>query len=376
MNEEMELEALKEQMSETQIRDMAEIVAAEVRRREELKSNMAKPSGARPVNKSGVKNSRLGQGLPAEAVGEMYQDLNQRLVEIRQRKLQEKTAELESIRRSVVPAHVRRSRPSLALRLPNFGLSLMPPKKLAVLVAVVALGGLKVALSYNSPGEEGGSAPLGMLSLPAGGFGDGSAQEAVVNVNAGKAENQVSEKPRGEGSVQPLLVRASGQGNGQWSDSEKQVLLELDARRVELEKRREGLDRREAEIRNQSLALADRLGELKTLTMRLNQVRQERNVQYDSRMEQLANVYGSMAPNEAAPLIGRLDDQTALAILKKLPTKRMGQILSTMDADRAVRLTKSLTDGSQMNSNSIAGSQISSANSEGDSSLSSNHSSN
>ena len=44
----------------------------------------------------------------------------------------------------------------------------------------------------------------------------------------------------------------------------------------------------------------------------------------------------SMAPNEAAPLIAKLDEKTALALLKKLPSKRMGQVLSAMDPDKAV----------------------------------------
>ena len=350
MTEEMELESLKETMSESQIRDMAEIVAAEVRRREELKGSMLKPSGARPVDKSGVRNSRLGQGLPAEAVGEMYQDLNKRLAGIRQRKIEEKTAQLESLRRSVgTGASAARPKSELTGRLRSIKLPTISSKQFLVLFAVLTLGGLKIAVHTSADHKpEGNNAPLGMLGMPEGGNSEISPAESIQQRTANTAPSS------SVGEIAPIAPKA----NGQWSESEKQVLLELDARRVELEKRREGLDRREAEIRSQSLALADRLGELKSLTMRLNQVRQERNVQYDSRMEQLANVYGSMAPNEAAPLIGRLDDQTALAILKKLPTKRMGQILSTMDADRAVRLTKSLTDGSQIGSNSLGSSQI------------------
>ncbi|MCB0358142.1 MAG: hypothetical protein KDD44_00845 [Bdellovibrionales bacterium] len=132
------------------------------------------------------------------------------------------------------------------------------------------------------------------------------------------------------------------------SESERQLLTDLDARRVELEKRRENLERREQEVAAQESELVARLTELRTLTRTLQENRKQLNHRYEARMEQLANVYGSMAPSEAAPLIAKLDDTIALALLQRMPGKRMGQILSLMEQQRAIELTKMITERGQL----------------------------
>lgn len=303
-----------------------------------------RPTGVRPAAKSGVRSSGLNQGLSGAALGEMYGDLQQRITELRKRKLDQKAAEIESLRRAAPPALRRssavRGRSGAA---PRFSAGTV--KSMLLFGAILALGAAKISLGAKSA-EQSAASPstgsrLGMLALP----------------NTGPAENEqnglIPKLPEPalpsinapvEAKQQPALMAAVDRRPGNWSESEKQLLLELDTRRVELEKRREGLDQREAELRNQAQALADRLAELKSLTARLGQVRKEKSQQYDARMEQLANVYASMAPNEAAPLIGKLDEETALSLLKKMPSKRMGQILSGMEPDRAVRLTKILSE--------------------------------
>lgn len=132
--------------------------------------------------------------------------------------------------------------------------------------------------------------------------------------------------------------------SGSWTETDKQILSELDARRVELEKRREELEKKEQMLGLQAETLASRLAELRGLTSKLKEFRKQKDSLYEARLEQLANVYGSMAPNEAAPLIAKLEDDIGLSLLERMPGKRMGQILSMMPSERAIELTKSLTD--------------------------------
>jgi len=127
------------------------------------------------------------------------------------------------------------------------------------------------------------------------------------------------------------------------SAGEQQVLLQLDSRRVELEQKKEMLDRREEEIEHQATALSERLAELRSLTAKLEQVRVENDKRQDARLEQLAAVYGSMPPKDAAPLIGKLDTDIAIPLLERLPGKKIGQILSMMRPDRAIELTQLLS---------------------------------
>jgi flagellar motility protein MotE (MotC chaperone) len=50
-----------------------------------------------------------------------------------------------------------------------------------------------------------------------------------------------------------------------------------------------------------------------------------------------------MNPPEAAHLLEQLDVQVALSLIERMPEKRIGQILSLMNAQRALELTNLLS---------------------------------
>ena len=60
----------------------------------------------------------------------------------------------------------------------------------------------------------------------------------------------------------------------------------------------------------------------------------------------VTKIYESMKAEEAAPILDRLDDATAKAILARMKEKQIGAILAAMNRDRAVALTKALAGGS------------------------------
>jgi len=61
----------------------------------------------------------------------------------------------------------------------------------------------------------------------------------------------------------------------------------------------------------------------------------------------ITKIYESMMKaEEAAPILDRLDDATATAILGRMKQKQIGAILAAMNRDRAVALTKALAGGS------------------------------
>lgn len=128
-----------------------------------------------------------------------------------------------------------------------------------------------------------------------------------------------------------------------WTKEEAKILTALDARRVELEERGSRLEKREDEFVAKERELAIRLTELKELSERLKLEREKGDKQRNTQLDQLANVYGSMNPPEAAHLLEQLDIQVALSLVERMPEKRMGQILSLMNAQRALELTNLLT---------------------------------
>lgn len=302
--EEDDLSELKKKMNPQQIRQVAEIVEAEVKRREKMKSQ---------------NNSNQSQ------LAEMYDEIDEKMRQHRLQKGEGKSSRTNS-RGSFLSRGINLSK----LNLPRFNLK-QSTKNIALLAAVVIFASLKI---FTIGSEDKNQASNKSLIVE-----DQQNNAAPTTLTEKKSENlipQVSSKA-GQSRARldnPLIATNSG---------EQQLLLELDARRTELEKKAQNLEEKETEIKSQSQALAEKLAELKTLTSKIQQVRIEKDNQYEARLEQLSQVYGSIAPNEAAPMIAKLEEETALALLKRMPSKRMGQILSQMDSQRAVDLTKALT---------------------------------
>jgi flagellar motility protein MotE (MotC chaperone) len=143
-----------------------------------------------------------------------------------------------------------------------------------------------------------------------------------------------------QASIAPAPVVHSGP---QWSKEEVKVLTSLDHRRAELEDRSARVEQREMELNARDRDLAGRLTELRELTERLKIEREKGEKQRSGQMEQLANVYGSMNPPEAAHLLEQLDIQVSLSLIERMPEKRIGQILALMNAQRALDLTNLLS---------------------------------
>ncbi len=128
-----------------------------------------------------------------------------------------------------------------------------------------------------------------------------------------------------------------------WTKEEAQLLKALDARRVELDERSSRIDKREEAFTARERELAVRLTELKDLSERLKLEREKGDKQKNVQLDQLANVYGSMNPPEAAQLLQQLDIQVCLSLIERLPEKRMAQILALMNPERALELTNLLS---------------------------------
>ncbi|MFM1847859.1 MAG: hypothetical protein RL417_1333 [Pseudomonadota bacterium] len=159
-----------------------------------------------------------------------------------------------------------------------------------------------------------------------------SAMEAVGFATAAPAEAAIGAAP----AAQRLPTEA-------FSREEIKVLTALDARRAELEERSKKIETRNEELDRRDREFVSRVSELRDLTAKLGAERDRDQRKRNGQLEQLANVYGSMNPNEAAQLIEQLDVTIALGLIEKMPEKRIGQILATMKPEKALALTKLLS---------------------------------
>lgn len=145
-----------------------------------------------------------------------------------------------------------------------------------------------------------------------------------------------------QATLQPQAVAPARFGK-----EEVKVLTSLDSRRAELTERSKALDEREKQLSIRDREFAVRVAQLKELTDQLKNDREKSDKKRSAQIEQLANVYGSMSPQEAAQLMEQLDVQIALSLIERMPEKKIGQILALMSKERALTLTKMLSGKAQ-----------------------------
>ncbi len=310
---------LRDSMSEQQRSEMAEIIGNELKRRESLKYT----SGA----KSNVKASGLSGGLGAADLKDLYESTDKNIQQLRVKALENKVKEAkkDASRFGVVPSKRAMSSTRAPLNYENY-ISKLPVVLFGL--GIIAFAGLKSIKTVN-----GAPQPVSQLQSE-----NTSSRASLGEVAKPEAFKEIDSTSRVANTGAELSVKVPT------TEAEKAVLLQLDQRRVELERRRIVLDQKEKELIVQAKLVTEKITELKSLTNKLAALRTEKNSKFEARLDQLASVYGAMAPNDASGLIARLDEEVALSLLERMPEKRMAQILGVMEQSRAIELTKSLTN--------------------------------
>ena len=145
-----------------------------------------------------------------------------------------------------------------------------------------------------------------------------------------------------QASLKPAVINQQP-----FSKEEVKVLTALDSRRAELAERGKQLEERARQLDQRDREFAVRVAQLKDLTDQLKTERAKNDKKRSAQIEQLANVYGSMSPQEASQLMEQLDVQIALSLIERMPEKKIGQILALMSKERALTLTKMLSGKAQ-----------------------------
>ena len=300
------LEQIKSKMTQKQRADMADLINNEIKRR--TTDTKSSSRDIKFTSKSKVGTSGLSGSLGSDEVGQMYADSDAEIRQLRLKKIEE---QINSIKGKKGKAY----RGGAISSLQKIRSGQLFSRNVLFMYAIAIIGGVKILFS------------TGLVDASVPDVQDNNKKQAMTAAM--------------QAATQPQLPAELA--------NDKDLLTSLDARRVELEERREALNKREADLAAQAQTINEKLAELKSLTAKLNGYRSEKDQKHESRLEQLAEVYGSMAPNQAAPLIAKLDDTNALALLQRMTGKRLGQILSVMESDRAIELTKMLSDSKKVN---------------------------
>ena len=126
------------------------------------------------------------------------------------------------------------------------------------------------------------------------------------------------------------------------SESEKKVLLDLRARRQELEDRDAALAARESVLGAAEQKLSARVDELKGLQGKLEALDGNRREQEEHAWQGLVKVYETMKPRDAAVIFNDLAMPVLLAVVDRMKEAKAAAILAAMSPDRARDVTTQL----------------------------------
>ncbi len=120
-----------------------------------------------------------------------------------------------------------------------------------------------------------------------------------------------------------------------YSETEVDVLLDLDQQRIEMERRTQALELREKLVDLMEQRLNARVAELKTLQGELEKLLGNVSGKDDKELDQLALIYGNMKPPVAAGVLNRLDNAIVLDVITRMPAKKSGKIMEAIDPAKA-----------------------------------------
>jgi len=120
------------------------------------------------------------------------------------------------------------------------------------------------------------------------------------------------------------------------------VLLDLRARRAELDAREAALSSRESVLAAAETRLSARVKELSDLQARLQALEARRAERDDANWRGMVKLYESMKPRDAAAIFNDLDLPVLVPILDRMKEAKAAAILGAMQPERARLVTAEL----------------------------------
>ena len=149
----------------------------------------------------------------------------------------------------------------------------------------------------------------------------------------------VAAKPAAAATLPGLPAAAAAP---EFSQGERQLLLDLRARRTELEDRERTLSQREGVLDAAEQQLTARVAELTSLQSRLEQLEKDRQSRDEANWAGLVKVYETMKPRDAAAIFNEIELPVLLQVLDRMKESKSAALLAAMLPDRARQATQQL----------------------------------
>ena len=164
-------------------------------------------------------------------------------------------------------------------------------------------------------------------------LGGGPTVESMFRLAALKESQAEVEEPPAPPAEPALLTLSSG---------DIPLLQSLTERSTELEQKAQQLTRREEELQQLQQRIEEQLTTLSSLREQIATLVAEREAFEEERFAHLVKVYEGMKPGEAASLIERLNEDTAVKLFYRMKEKKVSQVLAFVNPDLAAKLSERL----------------------------------
>ncbi|MFA5182590.1 MAG: hypothetical protein WC405_14805 [Syntrophales bacterium] len=124
---------------------------------------------------------------------------------------------------------------------------------------------------------------------------------------------------------------------------ERDLYAALEKRRVELDTRENSLRTETQNLQVLKKEITDKMDALKVLEKQLDGKLDTQNTVDAKKYKDLAKIYESAAPAKAGAMMEKLDIKTAAGITMSMKKDRAGAVLSNMNLQKAVEITKEIT---------------------------------
>lgn len=236
---------------------------------------------------------------------------------------------------------------------PKRGFGFRPPRLLPLTMAVMlALLVLKttglVRVAFFTPVEERALAAVEGSVVPMAHAAPSAANPASSAASAnGAAPNADTNDARADAKPGPVVdpdtpVNLAKPEEPQVSAAERHLLLDLRERKKSLDQREAALGAREATLAAAERRISARVDELKTLQDRLVTLDAARKQREESSWAGLVKLYETMRPRDAAVIFNDLDMNVLLPVVDRMKDAKAAAVLAAMQPEKARQITTQL----------------------------------
>ena len=127
-----------------------------------------------------------------------------------------------------------------------------------------------------------------------------------------------------------------------FSEQEIEILTSLEKKRSVLFQKEEELRVREERLKKLKQQIEDKIAELKNIEAKIEKIAGAQKGLGDEKLNHLAKVYESTAPEQAGPMMSKLDVKLAADILMRINGRKAGKIWAFVEPKQAVKISEEL----------------------------------